>query len=106
MKIDKLREKNNKYSNGKSQERKIHIQKKPSKKFPFTWDEPQETAFQTIKDTLTKPPILAYANYQLPFVVHTDASSTDLGAVIYQRQAGVDRVIAYASRSLKPSGRH
>lgn len=50
--------------------------------------------------------MLAYANYQLPFVVHTDASATCLGAILYQRQAGVDRVIAYASRSLKPSERN
>ena len=34
--------------------------------------------------------------------VHTDASLNDLGAVLYQKQ-DKKRVVAYASRSLKPS---
>ena len=60
-------------------------------------------SFETITDKLTHPPILAYADYKLPFKVHTDASFDGLGAVFYQNQEGRDRVISYASRSLKPS---
>ena len=67
------------------------------------WGEKQQTAFQTIIDRLTHPPILPYADYELPFKLHTDASSTGLGAILYQSQEGVDRVVAYASRSLKPA---
>lgn len=62
-------------------------------------------AFDELKDKLLSPPILAYANYQEPFKLHTDASTTGLGAVLYQTQEGVDRVIAYASRSLRNSER-
>ena len=45
-------------------------------------------------------PILAYPNYQLPFILHTDSSTDGLGAVLYQKQDGKQRVIAYASRSV------
>ena len=49
------------------------------------------------------PSILAYADYRLPFKLHTDASCTGLGAVLYQRQNNEDRVVAYTSRNSKPS---
>ena len=45
-------------------------------------------------------PILAYPDYQLPFILRTDSSSEGLGAVLYQNQEGKLRVIAYASRSV------
>ena len=50
--------------------------------------------------------MLAYADYRKPFKLPTDASSSGLGAVLYQQHNGIDRVIAYASRSLKPSERN
>ncbi|XP_072562274.1 uncharacterized protein [Paramormyrops kingsleyae] len=49
--------------------------------------------------------ILAYANFQLPFKLYTDASLNGLGAVLSQVQDGKERVIAYASRSLHRSER-
>ncbi len=70
---------------------------------PFIWEDPQQIAFDSLVYHLVNPPVLAYANYDLPFVVHTDASSKGLGAVLYQKQEGKDRVVAYSSRSLKPS---
>ena len=83
--------------------------KKPKselKKSPFIWTEKQHQAFDTVKEKLISPLILAYADYQLPFKLHTDASTTGLGTVLYQQQNGAERVVAYASRSLKPSKRH
>ena len=81
-----------------SKKRKI-----PKKKAPFEWNEEQQQSFETLIDKLTSPPVLAYANCRLPFSVHTDASLSGLGAILYQKQDGKDRVVAYASRSLKPS---
>ena len=53
-----------------------------------------------MKELCTSTPILAYPDYQLPFILHTDSSSEGLGAVLYQKQEGKLRVIAYASRSV------
>ena len=81
--------------------------KKPSRRrTPFEWGETQQRAFETIIEKLSNPPVLAYADYRKPFKLHTDASSSGLGAVLYQHHDGIDRVIAYASRSLKPSERN
>ena len=70
---------------------------------PFSWGEAQQQAFDTIISSLINPPVLAYADYSLPFELHTDASLDGLGVVLYQEQEGKKRVVAYASRSLKVS---
>ncbi|MCG8034498.1 MAG: DDE-type integrase/transposase/recombinase, partial [Candidatus Thiodiazotropha taylori] len=81
--------------------------KKPSKKrTQFRWEAEQQHAFDEIITKLSSPPVLAYADYRKPFMLHTDASTSGLGAVLYQRQEDIDRVIAYASRSLKPAERN
>ena len=69
----------------------------------FEWGTTQQEAFDSLIDKLTSPPVLAYADYRYSFQVHTDASTSGLGAVLYQHQDGKDRVVAYASRSLKPA---
>ncbi len=87
-------------------DRKKHTSKKTQKTAaPFIWEEAQQTAFETLREKLIEPPVLAYADYRLPFILHTDASGTGLGAVLYQHQDGRDRVVSYASRSLKPAER-
>ncbi|XP_062593574.1 uncharacterized protein K02A2.6-like, partial [Saccostrea cucullata] len=57
----------------------------------WKWQTIHQTAFETIKELLTQPPVLAYADYSKPFIIHTDSSSHGLGAVLYQRQDGVDK---------------
>jgi hypothetical protein len=52
---------------------------------------------------ITSAPILAYPDYNEPFVLHTDASQEGLGAVLYQEQNSEMRVIGYGSRSLTPA---
>ena len=47
--------------------------------------------------------MLAYPDYTLPFVLHTDASFQGLGAALYQTQDGKKRVLGFASRGLSPS---
>ena len=74
--------------------------KKTAKHTPVDWGEEEQIAFDTLKSLCCKAPILAYPNYKLPFILHTDSSLEGLGAVLYQVQNGVKRVIAYASRSV------
>ena len=57
--------------------------------------ETQQNAFKTLKEKLSFPPVLAYADFRKTFILHTDASAEGLGAVLYQQQDGLERVIAY-----------
>nr|GEX96667.1 putative reverse transcriptase domain-containing protein [Tanacetum cinerariifolium] len=55
-------------------------------------------AFQILKQKLCEAPILALRKGNDDFVVYCDASIQDLGVLLMQRE----KVIAYASRQLKP----
>lgn len=44
--------------------------------------------------------MLGVPEFSQPFIVHTNASHQGLGAVLYQKQAGKLRVIAYGSHTL------
>ena len=76
---------------------------KPKELFGNRWTDSCQQAFETIIDKLTTAPILGFANPKLPYVPHTDASTTGLGAALYQEQEGAMRVVAYASRGLSRS---
>ena len=51
-------------------------------------------------DYLKSPEIIAYPDFEKPFFVNCDASGDGLGAVLYQKQNDINRVISYASRTL------
>ncbi|GJW51191.1 retrotransposon protein, putative, ty3-gypsy subclass [Tanacetum coccineum] len=63
------------------------------------WGKDQEIAFQLLKWKLCEASILALPKGNDDFVVYCDASHQGLGAVLMQRE----KVIAYASRQLKPN---
>lgn len=75
----------------------------PIKPFLNRWTPACQQAFETIISKLTTSPVLAFANPALPYILHKDASSTGLGAALYQEQEGQQRVNAYASRGLSRS---
>ncbi|MCG8094292.1 MAG: DDE-type integrase/transposase/recombinase [Candidatus Thiodiazotropha endolucinida] len=77
--------------------------KRPKSAVPWTWGPEQQTAFDTLIEKLTSPPILAYSDYSKEFILNIDASGDGLGAVLYQEHDGIERVIAYASRGLRAS---
>ena len=74
--------------------------KRTAKKTYIEWTDAADTTFEHLKAMCVSTPILAYPDYQLPFILHTDSSTDGLGAVLYQKQDGKLRVIAYASRSV------
>ena len=76
-----------------------------SQKFRVHW-RPEQEAFEILQRLCTESPILAYADFKAPFILHADASGCGLGAVLYQVQEGKQRVIAYASHSLTGSERN
>ncbi|GJR52425.1 putative reverse transcriptase domain-containing protein [Tanacetum coccineum] len=81
--------------------RRLHVDpaKIEAKNKKYIWGEDQETTFQLLKQKLCEAPILALPEGNDDFVVYCDASHQGLGAVLMQRE----KVIAYASRQLKPN---
>ena len=51
------------------------------------------------------PPIPALHNFEEPFILYTDASDMAIGGALGQIQNGVEHVIVYWSRQLKPAER-
>ena len=74
--------------------------KRVAKKTLINWSEAAQSAFEVLKELCVNAPILAFPDYKLPFILHTDSSTEGLGAVLYQKQEDKLRVIAYASRSV------
>ena len=67
----------------------------------FKWPEECLAAFSELKMRLTNPPVLAYPNFDLDFMLETDASHQRLGAVLLQLQVdGKLHPIAFANRAL------
>ena len=76
---------------------------KSKEPFGKRWTGSCQHAFDSTIDKLTTAPVLGFYNPNLPYILHTDVSTTGLGAALYQVQEGAMRVIAYASRGLSKS---
>lgn len=70
------------------------------------WAPEHQQSFEALKAKLTNSPVLAYADFSLPFILEVDASHGGLGAVLSQEQEGKVRPIAYASRGLRSTERN
>jgi hypothetical protein len=69
-----------------------------SKTAKWKWEAEHQKAFDDMKKLISKEALLAYPDFEDEFIIHTDASHTQLGAVISQR----GKPIAFYSRKLKP----
>ena len=75
-------------------------------KAEFAWTEQCQLAFDSLKGLLTSGRVLAYPTREGKFVLDTDASDHGIGAVLSQFQDGVEKPIAFASRTLSKSERN
>ena len=66
----------------------------------FEWGPSQKEAFDRLNDKLSTTPVLAFPNFEFPFILTTDASKLAVAAVLSQVQDCVERPIAYDSRKL------
>ncbi|PON73130.1 Ribonuclease H-like domain containing protein [Parasponia andersonii] len=76
----------------------LPLMKLTRKDVKFVWDHESEKVFVKLKQSLTTAPVLTVSDSNEPYVVYTDASKMGLGYVLMQN----GRVVAYASRQLKP----
>ena len=63
-----------------------------------------EEAVRVLKEKITSVPVLVFPDFNKPFLLETDASKEELGAVLSQKQD--DRryhPVAFGSRTLTPS---
>jgi len=65
----------------------------------------QEQAFGHVKEELLKPTTVALYNPQAELKISADASSFELGAVLFQKDEDKWKPVAYASRSTSETGR-
>lgn len=92
-------EKENRQYRGRKLQTNAKIRGVPSNT-PVKWTDMHQQILEQLIDCLVQPPVLGFPDFSQPFILHTDASNKGLGAVLYQRQAGKLRVIAYGSRTL------
>jgi transposase InsO family protein len=71
-----------------------------------SWTDEHQKAFNSLKERLTSSHVLAYPDFEKPFILEIDASDQGLGAILSQEQNGVRKVISYASRGLRGSERN
>nr|GEW56293.1 hypothetical protein [Tanacetum cinerariifolium] len=67
-----------------------------TKKYAFKWNPSAELAYHKLKEAMIKALVLALPNFEQEFVVETDASGKEIGAVLCQN----GHPIAYWSKTL------
>ena len=70
------------------------------------WGQHEQKVLDEMIDYLKSPDVIAFPKFDAPFFINCDASNQGFGAVLYQKQEGVDRVISYASRTLSDAERN
>ena len=79
-----------------------------NKRKSIIWNSELQGVVDSVINTLQSPAVMAFPDFESPFILNTDASAVGLGAVLYQKQGEnkLNRVISYASRTLTPAERN
>lgn len=72
----------------------------------FDWSVSCNNAFEKLKSLMCKAPILGYPDEHSPTEIHCDGSGLGLGCTLVQIQNDEERVVAYASRTLRKHEQH
>src|SRR6266498_3746335 len=68
---------------------------------PFAWNEKRQKAFDEIKRRMMMAPIVAYPDFEKPFILYTDVFGEGIEAVLHQKDdQGKERIIVCVSRAL------
>jgi len=82
------------------------IQKLMSKDVSFEWGQEQQAAFEKVKDSISENSCLEIPEPDWKYELHTDASLSGIGAVLFQRDpSGKLHTIEFASKSLSKAQR-
>ena len=81
-----------------------HLSKLTKKDTKWVWGTTQQQAFENIKQKFLEDIIIQFPDFQREFHLNTDASTTHLGAELYQiTDQGEHQTLSFASRTLKPT---
>ena len=72
---------------------------------PLEWNDECQQAFEQLRNALTSETVLILPNFDLPFLVETDASNYGVGGVLSQAVSDGVRPVAYFSKHLNAAQR-
>jgi hypothetical protein len=82
----------------------VHLTKNDVK---WEWTQQCQSAFEQLRDALTQSPVLAVADPNKNYILHTDASDHAMGAILQQEDENGDKhPIAYASKTFNDAQRN
>ena len=79
------------------------VKKQNDSKIKIEWKREHQIIIEVVVAYLKSPEVISYPDFQLPFIVHCDASQNGLGAVLYQKQGDKMKIVSFASRTLSPA---
>jgi hypothetical protein len=71
----------------------------------FVWNLDCQQAFEALKRALVAAPVLVRPDFKKPFCLDVDWSPKGVGAILSQKEGKLERVVAYANKSLTSTQR-